>query len=71
MRFLTQRQCDIILFILNHHRSEGILPSLPMIKEHFDMLSDRVVRTHLNILKAKGYLPEMAYYEMTLTQTCT
>ena len=67
MRILTQRQCDIVLFILNHHRSEGTLPSLQVIRNHFEMLSDRVVRTHLDILKAKGYLPTMAYHEMILT----
>lgn len=56
MRLLTERQRDILDFILNMIGQEGRFPSYREIGAHFGLTSPATVSQHLEALAAKGAL---------------
>lgn len=55
-RFLTARQRQILDFIRDFQRREGISPTHREIRDHFGYSSYGTVHKHLKLLEQKGYL---------------
>ncbi|MDD4333014.1 MAG: transcriptional repressor LexA [Patescibacteria group bacterium] len=53
---LTKRQRQILDFINDFTRKHGYAPTVREIGEHFDLSSPATVQSHLDNLKAKGFL---------------
>lgn len=56
MTYLTERQRQVLLFIEERVRSEGVAPTLREIAEEFGFSSTATAQKHVNLLVAKGYL---------------
>ena len=53
---LTQRQKEILEFIISHIGQYGYPPSIPEIQERFSFKSPNAVSDHLEALEKKGYI---------------
>ena len=53
---LTQRQKEILEFIISHIEQYGYPPSIPEIQEKFSFKSPNAVSDHLEALERKGYI---------------
>jgi len=53
---LTQRQKEILEFIISHIEQYGYPPSIPEIQEKFSFKSPNAVSDHLEALEKKGYI---------------
>lgn len=53
---LTDRQRQVLDYILKYRRANGCSPSIPEIQRHFDLRSPNGVAGHLNALEAKGVI---------------
>jgi len=53
---LTQRQKEILEFIISHIERYGYPPSIPEIQEKFSFKSPNAVSDHLEALEKKGYI---------------
>jgi len=53
---LTQRQREILEFIISHIEQYGYPPSIPEIQEKFSFKSPNAVTDHLEALERKGYI---------------
>ena len=53
---LTQRQKEILEFIISHIEQYGYPPSIPEIQKNFSFKSPNAVSDHLEALERKGYI---------------
>ncbi len=53
---ITDRQREIMKFLLNTHASTGVIASVREIQEHFGFSSSNAVASHLRALESKGYI---------------
>ncbi len=53
---LTQRQKEVLEFIISHIEQYGYPPSIPEIQEKFSFKSPNAVSDHLEALEKKGYI---------------
>jgi repressor LexA len=56
MRYLTERQRDILNFIREHQRAQGVAPTHREICDHFGFSSYGTVYKHLSLLEKKGLI---------------
>jgi repressor LexA len=56
MRYLTERQRDILNFIREHQRDRGVAPTHREICDHFGFSSYGTVYKHLSLLEKKGLI---------------
>src|ERR671918_1160991 len=56
MKYLTERQRDILNFIRDFQRSRGIAPTHREICDHFGFSSYGTVYKHLSLLEKKGLI---------------
>ena len=58
---LTERQNEILKFIILNKEKFGYPPSIPEIQEKFSFKSPNVVQDHLGALERKGYISRRAH----------
>ncbi|HEV7920817.1 MAG TPA: FaeA/PapI family transcriptional regulator, partial [Thermoanaerobaculia bacterium] len=56
MKYLTERQRDILQFIRDYQRKEGVAPTHREICDHFGFSSYGTVYKHLSLLEKKGLI---------------
>lgn len=56
LKKLTQRQRDILLFIIDHTRERGYQPSIREIGARFKIASPNGVACHLRAIQQKGWI---------------
>jgi repressor LexA len=56
MKYLTERQRDILQFIRDFHRQQGVAPTHREICDHFGFSSYGTVYKHLSLLQKKGLI---------------
>ena len=56
MEAITDRQQDVLLYILGHIRTEGYSPTCEKVSEHFGWASPNAASEHMVKLAGKGYL---------------
>ena len=58
---LTERQSEILKFIILNKEKFGYPPSIPEIQENFSFKSPNAVQDHLGALERKGYISRRAH----------
>jgi len=58
---LTERQSEILKFIILNKEKYGYPPSIPEIQENFSFKSPNAVQDHLGALERKGYISRRAH----------
>ena len=58
---LTERQGEILKFIILNKKKYGYPPSIPEIQEKFSFKSPNAVQDHLEALERKGYISRRAH----------
>ncbi len=56
MRDLTERQTDVLLYVIDEAEDTGFMPTLDQIKENFGWSSQNAAADHVNKLIDKGWL---------------
>lgn len=56
MRYLTERQRDVLAFVERHLESAGVAPTLREIAEEFGFASTASAQKHIALLEKKGFL---------------
>lgn len=69
MKSLTDRQKQILEFVINSINDRGYPPSVRDICRHFDIQSPQGAQRHLNALEKKGYLKRDARLARSLSVT--
>jgi SOS-response transcriptional repressor LexA len=52
----TERQAEVLRFLIRFHRDRGVMPSIRQVMAAFDFGSTNAVTGHLKPLAAKGYI---------------
>ena len=53
---LTDRQKELLAYLRQHHRMEGVMPSTRDIQRHFGFSSQTAAMSHLRALEKKGVI---------------
>jgi repressor LexA len=56
---LTQRQAQLLEYLRNHHRDNGLMPSTREIQRHFNFASQTAAMSHLRALERKGVIQRL------------
>jgi repressor LexA len=67
MRYLTERQRDVLAFIEAKLDREGVAPTLKEIAQHFGFSSTASAQKHVGLLIKKGYLERDKHQKRGLT----